>query len=73
MDKDEAKRIQNDVNIVRKKVDENHETRISTLEATRADFRERLAGTNRYIILLSAIGVILVGLVIWALVKAPIP
>ena len=50
----------------------NHEGRIKDLEATRADFRNKIDVTcqqvkdnKTYVILLSAIGVLLTGILIW--------
>jgi seryl-tRNA synthetase len=41
------------------------EQRIATLEVTKADFREKLSSNKQYLVLLTAIGVVLVGLLIW--------
>lgn len=70
LEKEKADR--KELQIIQDKVNNDIEKRVTSLESTKADFREQIGLTNQsnanlkyYLVLMSGIGVLLIGMVIW--------
>ena len=46
---------------------DNLEIKVQDLQITRTDFREKISSTNKYLVFLSAVGILLVGILIFHL------
>lgn len=55
------------VESIQKKLNDNIETRVHSLEITKADFREKVSGLRTYMIFLSGVGILLIGIIIFIL------
>ena len=67
-DNKEVERIQGIVNEIQHKLNNNIESRVSILEGTKADFRQKLSDNGVYIKFLIGLGILMFGVLLWHIV-----
>jgi len=67
-DNKEVERIQGIVNEIQHKLNNNIENRVSILEGTKADFRQKLSDNGVYIKFLIGLGILMFGVLLWHIV-----